>query len=393
VECCKFITIEKDVVGFLPPEFKKYMKKKHLIFLCAFVLSGAVSKAQSITEVKRAIKAVKIGPEDYLVPPAVDSVLLRKLAKLATEKAFNESVDAGYKKKEKADAALRARQNTLLLQSLLAETETSAEPNESIIATLAQVLESYKRSGDINSQALIMNTYAVYYARKGETEKAIPYFQDALRLKEQTKDKGQISKITVNLAAIFKALGRYDEAVAYNEYTIRANAGKDRTPIAEAYLDIATIKGLQQQYDQSEQMLLKKALPIFQSLGNKAGRMRSFERLADMYKLQNRYAEAKWFYLQAILMSTTIHDEKTHVSCLMSLAEVKNAINDHALALQDYQEAESIATANNYAEKLTDIKGEMGETYWKMGNYAAAGNALKEYNRLKDILLGTPELR
>lgn len=376
------------------------MRIKYLFFLVAFVLTGlkssALGKITGLTDTlpgtQNPIKIVKIGPVEYYLPPPVDSVLLRKLAKLASEKVFNASVDAAFMKKEKDDAAFRARQNILLLEQILKETETSDEPNEKVISTLSQVLESYKRSGDLRSQSLIMNTYAVYYVKKGEIDKAIPYFQDALHLKELTKDKKEINKITVNLAEIFRIMGKYNESIAFNEYTIRNSADfKDRNQKAEAYINIASMKGMQQKYNEAETDIIRKALPLFSSVGNKRGRMLCFTTLSELYITQKRYSEAKWYLLQADALTDFLKDKEAKVANLIKLAEVKNAIGDYDLALDDYRFAEQLASENNYTDKLAEIKGEIGETYWKMGNYTAANNALKEYTLLRDTLSGVAQ--
>jgi tetratricopeptide (TPR) repeat protein len=235
-----------------------------------------------------------------------------------------------------------------------------------------------------------MTTYAVYYGKKGEMDKAIAYFQEAICLKELLKDKAGITRIATTLAAIYKTLGKYDEAIAYNNYIIRINAGpKNKNQIAKVYATIASLKGLQNKYDESEYYIMKKALPAFQSPLDQKGRMSCFVNLADMYQLKKRYSEAKWYYLAAIFLSQKLKDEKTQVYSLINLAQVKNAIGDHDLALSDYKEAEQLSEQNNFKDVLVQIKADMGETYRKMGNYTAAGDALKEYTLLKNILLST----
>jgi tetratricopeptide (TPR) repeat protein len=368
------------------------MRIKHIFFLTAILLSGINSSASvkgsvlrdTLPGSQKPVKTVKVGPVEYWLPPPVDSVLLRRLAKLANDKIFNASVDAAFIRKEKDDSTLRDRQNILLLQQILTETETSDEPNEKIISTLSQVLDSYKKSGDIKGQSLIMNTYAVYYVKKGEVDKAIPYFQDALHLKELTKDKKEINKITINLAGIYKVMGKYNEAIALNESTIRNSPEfKERNQKAEAYINIASMKGLTQKYDEAENDIIRKALPLFSSVGNKHGRMLCFTTLGELYTIQKRYSEAKWYLLQADALTDFLNDKQSKVANLIKLAEVKNAIGDHDLALEDYKLAEQLASENNYKDKLAEIKGEIGETYWKMGNYTAANNALNEYTSLK----------
>ena len=380
------------------------MRIKHLFFLTAVLLSGLKSTgfaeqrplADTLAGSQRRIKIVKIGPQELYLPPPVppvDSAAIRevaRLAKIVSDKAIKEAIDEGFSR-AKGDISLKSYQNTRLLQALLDDTETSQYPPENIIATLDKAFQTYKRARDIKSQSLIMNTYAVYYGRKGEMDKAIPYFQEAICLKELIKDKPGITRICTTLAAIYKILGKYDEAITYSEYVIRINTGlkSSKTQIAKMYANIASLKGLQHKYDESEYYIMKKALPFFQNPLDQKGRMSCFVNLADMYQLKNRYSEAKWYYLAAIYLSKELNDKKTLVYCLVNLAQVKNAIGDHDLALSDYKEAEQLAVENIYKDMLVQIKGDMGETYRKMGNYAAAGNALKEYTQLKDTLLST----
>jgi tetratricopeptide (TPR) repeat protein len=377
------------------------MRFKYVFFLAALSLSGLeinVFAKTPITDTLAATKKhkiVKIGPQELnMLPlePVVDSAVIRenaRLAKIASDKAIKETIDAGFNK-AKEDISLKNYQNTHLLNTLLNNTETSEYPAENIIATLDKALETYKKAGDIKSQSLIMNTYAVYYGRKGDIETAIPYFHQAIRLKELSKDKIGAARISGTLASVYKILGKYDEAITYNETSIRLNAGlKSRNQIARIYANIATLKALQHKYDESEYYIMKKALPAFQYPRDQNGRMACFVNLADMYQLQNRYSEAKWFYLQGISLSKLLNDKKTLVHCLMNLAHVKTAIGDGDLAILDYKEAERIAAENNYIDLVVNIKSDLGDTYRRMGNYAAAGTALKEYTELRDILLSS----
>jgi tetratricopeptide (TPR) repeat protein len=373
------------------------MRIRYIFFLVALSLSGLKIDAFAGTgtdtlAVSKKHRIVKIGPQELDLKPLIDSAVIRekaRLAKIANDLAIIEAIDAGFSK-AKTDISLKNYQNNHLLQTLLNSTETSDYPTENIIATLDKALEGYKKTGDIKSQSLIMKTYAVYYGRKGDMERAIPYFQQAINLKELSKDRVGVTRIGTALASIYKILGKYDEAIACSENIIRVNAGlKNRNQIAKIYANIASIKALQHKYDESEYYIMKKALPAFQYPQDQFGRMSCFVNLADMYQLQNRYSEAKWYYLQGISFSQLLKDKKTLVYCLVNLAQVKNAIGDNDLALLDYKEAERIAEENDYKDMVVKIKADMGETYRKMGNYAAAGNALKEYTELKDILLNS----
>lgn len=353
------------------------MKNFLWIVLLAFSLEPVV--AQDSLAAKR---TVLIGPPELVLPPPVDSVLLRKL--LVTER---------LKKTIKEQADFRNRQNILLLNSLLLQTETAVEPDAKLIGTLEQALSEYIRTRDFKSQALVYNTYGVYYGRYGQPEKAVYYFSEALKLKEAIKDNAGVAKIAQNLTAIYKLSGQYDLAIKFAEYLVAANLSLKKTAVAaHTYLDIASMKFHQKKYKESEYYILQKAFPLFRRTGNKVGRMNCFQSLADLYFHQQRYSEAKWFYIQSQIMATKLFDNQAMISSLTGLGKVKNALGDYPEALHDFKQAEQLALRNNYLAKLVEINADLGETYKQMGDYPAAGAALDQYSRFRESWIKTNKL-
>ncbi len=362
---------------------EKNMGLKNKLCAAVFLLGGLTSFANTTDSLalKDQTRPVKIGPMDFDATP-VDSALLRKLL-----------VKERLEKKNKEVKELAEYQNILLLRSLLNDTETSEEPNEKVMSTLGLVLEEYERSRDIKGQSLILNTYGVYYGKKGDNAKAIQYFSEALILQERLKDKAGMIKLAENLSALYRITGNYEKAAAQKEYIIRLNlSGNKIAQAAEGYLGLAENKMLENKYSDSEYCLLKKALPMFTRTGNKPGRLKCFQILAGLYYKQKRLSEAKWFYIQGHALASRLDNKEAMVSCLIHLAEVKNALGEPEMALDDYREAEMLAVKNNLPLKLIEIKAEVGEVYNQMGNYLAAGNVLDEYSRLRENLLKSATL-
>jgi tetratricopeptide (TPR) repeat protein len=353
------------------------MTKTILSLLLLFLLKSA-----SATDTLVNKRKVLIGPPELVLPPPVDSALLVKL--LVGEK---------LKKKFTEQADFKNRQNLLILNSLLLDTETAVEPNANLIGTLEEVLSEYLRTGDTRGQALIYTTYGVYYGRYGQPEKATYYFLEALKLKESLKDEAGILKITQNLSAIYRSTGQYDQAIKFAEYSVATSLRMNRTvSAARTYLDIASMKFLQRKYKESETYILHKAFPMFRRTGNKIGRMNCFQTLAELYFQQKRYSEAKWFYIQSKIMAGKLLDNQAMITSLTGLGRVKTALGDHEEALQDYREAEQLALRNNYIAKLVEINADLGEVYNEMGNYPAAGAALDQYTKFRESWISSNQL-
>jgi len=81
----------------------------------------------------------------------------------------------------------------------------------------------------------------------------------------------------------------------------------------------------------------------------------NFSELARLYLQQNRLSEAKWYLLQSNSISRQQGDNKHTISNLIDLAVVKANAGDFGLALQDLEEAHSIARYKGFKDDLKEI--------------------------------------
>jgi len=83
-----------------------------------------------------------------------------------------------------------------------------------------------------------------------------------------------------------------------------------------------------------------------------------FSELAQLYVLENRLSEAKWYYLQSIYLSKNQSDNPHTISSLVSLAMVKADLGDLTQAQQDLAEARELAITTGRTDdvKLIDKK-------------------------------------
>jgi len=81
----------------------------------------------------------------------------------------------------------------------------------------------------------------------------------------------------------------------------------------------------------------------------------SFSELAQLYVLENRLSEAKWYYLQSIRLSKTQADDGHTIVSLIALAMVKADLGDLPQAQQDLAEARRIALATGRSAEVQFI--------------------------------------
>lgn len=95
----------------------------------------------------------------------------------------------------------------------------------------------------------------------------------------------------------------------------------------------------------------------------------NFSELARLYVQQNRFSEAKWYFLQSCFLSRQLKNDRLTISNLSDLAMVKSEIGDFVLAQQDLLEARDIASAHGWLIELIDVEKKMG--YIQHNRFAA----------------------
>ena len=81
-----------------------------------------------------------------------------------------------------------------------------------------------------------------------------------------------------------------------------------------------------------------------------------FSDLARIYVKQNRYSEAKWYFLQSSYLSRQQNNDRLTISNLSNLAMVKFEIGDFVLAREDLREARDIAASHGWLLELIETE-------------------------------------
>ncbi|NCD69260.1 hypothetical protein [Mucilaginibacter agri] len=82
----------------------------------------------------------------------------------------------------------------------------------------------------------------------------------------------------------------------------------------------------------------------------------NFSDLAQLYVQQNRFSEAKWYFLQSNFLSRQQNNDKLTINNLMHLAGVKSDIGDFILAQQDLIEARDMAASHGWLIDLISVE-------------------------------------
>jgi len=254
-----------------------------------------------------------------------------------------------------------------------------------------QLLLLFRNLGDRISEASILSSMGTKAAVNGNMDKALLFFNSAMKLNIALNDEPEIIKNYFSLARINSYKGNLPEALKYNQAIVKSalESGNNRY-LAEAYMNLVDIWSAQKKFKEAETLIMGKLLALnYYKLKDYVGTIRCYTQLAKIYQQQKRFSEAKWFYIQSNMLSRKINNTPGIVNSLINLAHVKMSIGHHSLALKDFREAERLSISNKYSYQLVGIKNDLSRVYAMLGNKTASSAALSEFTVLKNALLNT----
>ena len=98
------------------------------------------------------------------------------------------------------------------------------------------------------------------------------------------------------------------------------------------------------------------AMHLYYKQNDTTGMVNSYSNLSKAYRTQRKFAQAKWFILQANTLSRKQKSIPDIVNTLNDLAAIKIDIKDYNLAKKDLKEAHRLAWRNNLTEQDSLVK-------------------------------------
>ena len=253
---------------------------------------------------------------------------------------------------------------------------------------LDRALLYYTTHPDYYALAQIQNNLGNYYFLEGNLIQADSLYKSSLTHTRHFGADSTKAAVLDNLIRLKLRLRDYESALNYFQQLLdRPGLESNLDYQASLFLEIAKIESSLGHYAAAQRIGLNKSITLFKRTGNFKGIVRSLNVLASFMEQQNKYVEAKWYYLQAIDVAKENEDDIGLACSLYHLASLKNTIGDYSLAVADFKQAGALAETLSMKVLLLKVKNELGDSYLKLGDYTAANLLLEEYNHIKTDLL------
>ena len=224
-------------------------------------------------------------------------------------------------------------------------------------------------SDNVGSVAM---TLTVLYRRQLKYEKAKELSEKALRIKQETGNRGDEATCYSDLGVYFHHLGQYYnfKKCVEKALEIRKEIG-DKMGIAECYGHLGIVFEALGQYDKAMEYI-DKSLLIRSEIGDRRGEETDYIYKGKVSYLVGEYAVGKNFAQKALAIQKEIGDRNGECASYSSFAVFFCHHGQYAKAVQYLRESLLIAKETGDKEAETFCYLNLGIAYCKLGEYGEA---------------------
>lgn len=155
----------------------------------------------------------------------------------------------------------------------------------------------------------------------------------------------------------YERVGDYETAVfmfkraalGYQQYKKFIRYGATLLRLSNAYTSLGN-------YNEAEQVILKKALRHYTKMGSRTGEMASYQQLGKVYMAANKLPQSLWFYTQQGMLAQRLQNKSAYIESVLSIVAIKIKKREYLLASNDLNTAELLAKTANIIQYNQRIK-------------------------------------
>lgn len=262
-----------------------------------------------------------------------------------------------------------------------------------VVEKLNAALQFFQGQSGQHTRADILNNLANFYLLKDEFRLADSLYNESLRIKKLRGYNAETMSVLENMAILKVEQRDYETALRYFQILLEdPRTRNDMNRRAAIFMEIAKIEAAQGHYAAAQNIGITKTITIYKKTKNFRGIVQTLNTLASFMLEQQKYVEAKWYYLQAIDVAETYSNSEGLAQSLYNLGVLKNTIQDYALAIDDFKRAGEIADRLSMQILLLQVKSGLGDSYLRLGDYTSATVLLDEYNLIKSTFVSNQKI-
>ncbi len=253
-------------------------------------------------------------------------------------------------------------------------------------------IESAEKSNDSKSKSHFLNFTGMIKMITGEYDKALEYYETALKIDEDTNDiSGKASDLN-NIGTIYMTLGRYDSAMEqYNEASKIAEQLGDLNGKATNLNNIGRIHEIKGEFNLALERY-NEAISITEKIGDLGQKSTLLNNIGMIHGAHGDYETALKKYEEAIQITDQLGDLYGKIILLNNIGRVYDEQKDYDTALNSYKESLLIAEQLGDRAKTAGCLNNVGSIHKALGQF---DQAIENYKKALNIeeKLGDPLMK
>jgi CHAT domain-containing protein/Tfp pilus assembly protein PilF len=232
----------------------------------------------------------------------------------------------------------------------------------------------------------LFNVGAIYYAKAIDFEKAYSLLDESQRLFRELKDRESLALVLHYIGKVALSLGRYERALSSFNESIKINKELNNQQAVAANLNlIGNVYSSLGQYDKPLQYY-QEALEINKKLNNKQETATALRNIGDAYCDLLQFDRALSYYENALEMQKKLNLHSDMIITLNNIAGLYKDLNQYDKALSYYENALKIAREFNNTPEIAVVLNNIGNVYGTIGKSDAALSYYKQSLNLEKKL-------
>jgi tetratricopeptide (TPR) repeat protein len=236
---------------------------------------------------------------------------------------------------------------------------------------LEKVRDKKEKSNILGELGILSNYF-------GEVDKALGYFEEALKLDEELEDKEEIAVQFGNIGSIYSNKGELDEALEYHEKALKLDEELgDKEGIASELGNMGNIYRMKGNIDKALEYF-EKSLELDESVGDKEGIAIQLGNIGIAYRIRGELDKALEYHEKALELDEELGNKVGIATQHVYIGNVYTIKGEHNKALKYYEKALKLSEELGIKETIASLHGNIGTVYRTKGEH---NKALEYYER------------
>ncbi len=248
--------------------------------------------------------------------------------------------------------------------------------------------EAISKSGK-EGIAISLNNIGIVYEKWGNYEKAIEYYQKALKIFEELGNRKGMAALMNNIGIVYYNWTNYEKAIEYYQKSLQMEEELgNKQGTANSLNNIGLIYMNWGNYKKSIEYY-QRSLKIGKEIGDKQGISNTLNNIGIVYYKWNSYKKALEYYKKSLKIREELGNKRGIAYSLSNIGNVLKNQDNFNKALKYYNKSLQIAKLINLSERIIDNYQALSETYFAIGNYKKSLEYYKLYTEVKDSIFNT----